>query len=330
MGYSKYQKTIKDISCFLVKEAPMRKFFPYIALLILIFIIVGDTTADEKSKEAKISNSFGMEFVYIEPGTFMMGSPSSESSQHNDERQHQVTLTKGFYMQTTEVTVGQWRIFVQDSGYKSEAETGGGIYNWNGKEWEKKKGYYWDNPGFSQNDSHPVTCVSWNDANAFIKWINRKEGNIYRLPTEAEWEYSARAGSKAARFWGNDENKACSYANVADRTAKREWSGWIIHNCDDGYVYTSPVGSFKSNSFGLYDILGNAWEWCQDWYGDYPSSAVTNPTGPSSGLFRVDRGGCWGDAPMDCRSARRDMSNPDYRVFGMGFRLVRDLYLFTV
>ena len=111
----------------------MRKFLSYIALLALISIIVSNTTAGDKSKEAKISNSLGMEFVYIEPGTFMMGSPSSESSQHNDERQHQVTLTKGFYMQTTEVTVGQWRKFVQDSGYKSEAETGGGIYNWNGK-----------------------------------------------------------------------------------------------------------------------------------------------------------------------------------------------------
>jgi formylglycine-generating enzyme required for sulfatase activity len=245
--------------------------------------------------EPRITNSIGMTFVYIKPGTFMMGSPLYETGRDNDETQHQVTLTKGFYMGETEVTVGQWRTFARDSGYRTEAETGGGAFvNISGK-WEKKEGYYWDNPGFAQSENHPVTCVSWNDAQAFIRWINSKEGADYRLPTEAEWEYAARAGTQMARFWGEDPDQACDYANVADHT---EWSGrkWNNpHNCRDGHWFTAPVGSFRPNPWGLYDMIGNVWEWCQDWKGDYPTSSVTDPTGPYSGSNRVNRGGSWGN-----------------------------------
>jgi formylglycine-generating enzyme required for sulfatase activity len=170
---------------------------------------------------------------------------------------------------------------VQEKGYKTEAETGGGTYIWNrGKgKWEIKKGAYWDNPGFNQIDRHPVTCVSWNDAQAFIKWLNKKTGSSYRLPSEAEWEYAARAGTKTARFWGDDPNDACSYANVADQTkspdGKFQWSD--IHECTDGYWFTAPVGSFRSNAFGLYDMLGNVSEWCQDVYGNYTAGSLIDP-----------------------------------------------------
>ena len=271
----------------------------------------------------KIINSLGMAFVYIKPGTFMMGSPSDEFGRFNNETQHRVTLTKGYYMQTTEVTVGQWRAFARDTGYKSEAETGGGAYIWTGSKWKMKKGKYWDNPGFPQIDNQPVTCVSWNDAIAFIKWLCLKEGNTYRLPTEAEWEFAARAGTKTARYWGDDESMACKYANVADRTAKREFPKWKTYNCYDGYVFTAPVGNFKPNSFKLYDMLGNVWEWCQDWYGDYPSGSVTDPIGPSSGSHRVLRGCSWTIRSKGCRSAGRGKSEPDHRYPGAGFRLLR-------
>ena len=263
----------------------------------------------------KISNNLGMEFVYVEPGTFMMGSPSNEPGRDDDEKRHRVTLTKRFYMQTTEVTVRQWRSFVRDSGYESEAETGGGAYVWYGKKWKKKKGYYWDNPGFTQTDSNPVTCVSWNDANAFIKWLSSKEGKIYRLPTEAEWEYAARAGSSTAFANGGISELKCGY------DANLDVMGWY---CGNSKKRTHPVARKSPNVWGLYDMHGNVWEWCQDWYGNYSSSSVTNPTGPSGGSYRVRRGGSWLSGARYCRSAYRFRGAPGGRRSALGFRLLRN------
>jgi formylglycine-generating enzyme required for sulfatase activity len=266
-----------------------------------------------KSKSKKI-NSLGMEFVYIKPSTFMMGSPSSEEGQDSDERQHRVTLTKGFYMQTTEVTIGQWRRFVSDTGYRSEAETQGGAWIWTGKKWEKKKGYYWDKTGFSQNDNQPVTCVSWNDVQKYIGWLNRKEGtNRYRLPTEAEWEYTARAGSTTAFANGGISELKCGYDSNLDAM------GWY---CGNSNKRTHPVAQKQRNAWGLYDMHGNVWEWCQDWYGkNYPVSSVVDPTGPSSGSIRVIRGGSWNRSARFCRSANRGSRKPGYRNGDLGFRL---------
>lgn len=274
--------------------------------------------------EREFTNSLGMKFVKIPSGSFIMGSPSNEGERDSDEVQHRVTISKPFYMQTMEVTVGQWRKFVRDLGYKTEAETGGGAYVWTGKKWEKKEGTYWDNPGFDQSDNNPVTCVSWNDAQAFIKWLNRKEGKDYRLPTEAQWEYAARAGTRTVRFWGDDPDEACQYANVRDRALKGRFSGAKeIHNCDDGSVFTAPVGSFSPNSFGLHDILGNVWEWCQDWYGDYSPGSVTNPTGPVGGSYRVGRGGSWYNRPRGVQCADRRRGTPGLRDSSLDFRLTR-------
>jgi formylglycine-generating enzyme required for sulfatase activity len=270
----------------------------------------------------------GMEFVYIPPGTFMMGSPSGERGRDDDETQHRVTVTKGFHMQTTKVTVGQWRAFAEDSGYRSEAEKGDGAYVWLDGKWEKKAGYYWDNPGFEQTDTHPVTCVSWNDTQAFITWLNEKGDKTYRLPTEAEWEYACRAGTKTARFWGDDPDDACKYANVTDLT---EWNGkhWITkHNCNDEHWFPAPSVSFRSNPWGLYDMLGNVWEWCEDrceWKGkvvtDTCRDGVIDPIN-SGGSFRVIRGGSWHSVPRSVRCAFRSSYHPDYRPGNLGFRLV--------
>ncbi len=169
-----------------------------------------------------------------------------------------------------------------------------------------------------------MTCISWNDVQAFIRWLNRKEGKDYRLPTDAEWEYACRAGTKTTKFWGDDPDDACRYANVADRTAKKRFSGWTpIHECEDGFVYTAPVANFQPNNFGLYDMLGNVWEWCEDWYGDYHSGSVTDPEGPSSGSCRVFRGGSWFYGPRLVRCALRYRNRPGYRYDFLGFRLVR-------
>lgn len=263
-------------------------------------------------------NSLGMEFIYIKPGSFMMGSPESESERDWDETQHKVVLRKGFDIGKTEVTVGQFRKFVQEISRGNANQVYGDGY--------------WENPGFTQDDTHPVTNVSWNEAQEFIKWLSRKEGRRYRLPTEAEWEYACRAGSSSSRFWGDDSSLACQYANGIDRSYKSGMFGWATkikgstyHKCDDGHKYTAPVAGFKPNAFGLYDMIGNVWEWCQDVYGDYSAdNASAEPKDASEVTSRVVRGGGWESKPQYCRSADRLNYPSDTRYNGIGFRVVRD------
>ncbi len=276
----------------------------------------------KKYQKRKVTNSLGMEFVYIPPGTFIMGSPSGEKGREKDEKQHRVTLTKGFYMQTTEVTVGQWREFILDSGYKTQAETGGGAWIGSGSKWEKKNGYYWDNPGFSQSESHPVTCVSWNDVWEFINWINRKEGKSYKLPTEAEWEHAGRAGSTTAFANGDISEIKCGY------DLNLNAMGWYCYNANKR---THPVAQKNANAWGLYDMHGNIWEWCQDsceWkngvVNDTYRDGIVDPLN-TNGSSRVSRGGCWDDNARHCRSANRRGCPPGDRATDMGFRLQRKL-----
>ncbi|MDM8537516.1 SUMF1/EgtB/PvdO family nonheme iron enzyme [Desulfobacterales bacterium HSG17] len=238
----------------------------------------------EKEKTAvsvnqnEIINSLGMKFVYVKPGTFMMGSPASEPGRDNDETQHKVTLTRGFYMQTTEVTQGQW------------------------------KSVMGSNPSKFKNcgDNCPVEKVSWNDVQDFIKKLNRKEStDKYRLPTEAEWEFAARSRGKQEIYaGGNDIDRVAWYR---DNSGKK----------------THPAGTKAENDLGLYDMSGNVREWCQDWYGNYPSGAVSDPVGPSSGSYRVYRGGCWSGYAQSCRSAFRGWNPPVGRYDYLGFRLLR-------
>ncbi len=219
----------------------------------------------------KFGNDLGMEFVFIPPGSFTMGSPENEPKMDSDEKQHQVTLTQGFYLQKTEVTVGQWRAFAGDTGYKSEAETGDGAYYWTGEKWEKDANKNWKNPGFSQGENDPVTCVSWNDAQKFVQWLSKRDGRRYSLPTEAQWEYAARAGTTTPFYFGK-----CLSTNQANYGGTAP-----MPDCPKGEYRqkTIPVASLAANKWGLYDMHGNVLEWCQDWYGDYPSGAVTDPVG---------------------------------------------------
>jgi len=259
------------------------------------------------------TNSIGMKFVRIPAGTFMMGSPSSEQERYLYETQHRVTLSKPFYMQTTEVTVGQWQQFISDSKYKTEAERGDGAMNIYGK----KKDAYWGNPYFSQSKDHPVTCVSWNDCREFIQWLNRKEDMAkYRLPTEAEWEYACRAGTTTPFNTGN-----CLSVKEANYDGNYPYA-----RCSEGQFRerTISVASFLPNAWGLYDMHGNVLEWCQDWFGDDSSNAVTDPSGPTSGKARVCRGGGWECHASFCRSAQRTTLPPYDRLNCLGFRLVRD------
>ena len=282
-----------------------------------------DTTVDVILKRTagskKFADPLGMEFALIPAGIFMMGSELSpgevarkyggKAEWYEDEHpRHQVRISRPFYLQTTEVTVGQWRSFVRETGYKTEAETGGGAWVHTGSKWGKKKSTYWDDPGFEQSDSQPVTCVSWNDVQKFIQWLNSRNGSRqYRLPTEAEWEYAARAGSGSAYSFGRNEAQLSAYA-------------WYRENSG---AKTHAIGGKKPNAWGLYDMHGNVWEWCQDRYGDYPTGFVSDPRGPSSGSIRLFRGGSWGSGARRCRAAFRFRLQPDFRYRRLGFRLLR-------
>ena len=251
---------------------------------------IGDTEGIIfKIKYGGTTNRFAMKFVYIESGTFMMGSPSNEPGRDDDERQHRVTLTRGFHMQTTEVTQGQWK-----------AVMGG-------------------NPSYfkSCGDDCPVEQVSFKDVQEFIQRLNQKEGtNKYRLPTEAEWEYASRAGTEAALANGRISELDCNYDVNLDAM------GWYCGNADKK---THRVAQKKANRWGLYDMHGNVWEWCQDKKGNYPSGHVTDPKDLSSGPYHVSRGGSYGGSAGSCRSANRNGESPDNQLSNLGFRLVKDL-----
>jgi formylglycine-generating enzyme required for sulfatase activity len=319
--------------------------------LVVLAGSVSFATAQE-SKEAsgkkQITNSIGIKLVLIPAGEFKMGSGESaeataaffnktcgkdylDADFFKDEHpQHRVRITKPFYMGMYHVTRGQFRQFVKGTGYKTDAEKGDnpGAWGWNPD--TKKSGfnekYSWRNAGFEQTDEHPVVNVSWNDAVAFCKWLSKKENKTYRLPSEAEWEYACRAGTTTRYYSGDDPVTLAKVGNVADATFKATFPHWkYTIKANDGYVFTAPIGKFKPNAFGLYDMHGNAWQWCADWYGAgyYAVSPADDPTGPDSGDVRVLRGGSWHLGPDGTRSAGRLWLTPDSRDYGAGFRVAR-------
>jgi formylglycine-generating enzyme required for sulfatase activity len=262
--------------------------------------------------------SFGPEMVWIPAGSFRMG--DIQGGGHDDEKPvHQVSVER-FAMGKYEVTVGEFRRFVKASGYKTDAEKKGSCYTLGNNE-----GASWRDPHFSQSDAHPVVCVSWNDSVAYAEWLSTQTGQTYRLPTEAEWEYAARAATNTVRYWGNDPDKACVYANVADQTAKQKYSNWTIHNCTDGYVHIAPVGKFKPNRFGLYDVLGNIWEWTCSEYEDKYKGKEKRCSGKNRAK-NTDlslRGGSCNFGATRVRSAIRFRWTVSYRDGNLGLRVAK-------
>ncbi len=252
--------------------------------------------------------------------------PSTSRNEHPD---HFVQISRPFYLGACPVTRSQFRRFVEDKQYKTEAEKGPepGAYGWNPdtRSYEFNAKYSWRNVGFEQTDEHPVVNVSWNDAVAFCQWLSNREGSTYRLPSEAEWEYACRAGSTTRYYSGDDPETLARVANVADASAKANFPK-LKHTirAKDGYVFTSPVGSFKPNAFGLYDMHGNVWQWCSDWYATvYYIGKPVDPVGPDYGQYRVLRGGSWNNWPIRCRSAARGWFEPDDRNITAGIRVAR-------
>jgi len=222
---------------------------------------------------------------------------------------------------------------------------GKACYQWAGSEWKINADADWQDPkfvDFRQGDDHPVVYVNWDEAGAYVKWLNtqRPGGALgaYRLPSEAEWEYAARANTSSARFWGDNPDDACKYANVADRNFRTRFKDWdgTIHDCEDGHVFTAPVGGgqagagyrFRPNAFGLYDMLGNTWEWTQDCHqATYDAKVATGRAFQASGSCgrRVLRGGSWFSRPDVVRSANRLRYDPGSRGNDVGFRVARTL-----
>lgn len=304
---------------------------------------------------ATLVDRLGLAFVLVPAGEFLMGSEESagalEAAFPTIEREriaelrdeapvHRVRITRDFYLARHEVTVGQFRRFVESSGYVPESiadGTGGYGFRSNYDPARSPRGdafegrdpvYSWRNPGFPQGDDHPVVNVSWNDAMAMARWLSEIEGVRYRLPTEAEWEYACRAGSRTRYHWGDAPVPRTSAANLFDLDAAAHWPRWRAQAlpAHDGFAFTAPVGSFAPNSWGLHDMHGNVWEWVADWYeeGYYRVSPLEDPRGPHDGRLKVRRGGSWHTWPFYARASFRNWNTPETRYTLVGFRLLRE------
>ena len=280
-------------------------------------------------------NGVGFDMIAISGGTFSMGQPDPNiggAGVSKDEQPvHRVTVDR-FYMGKTEVTVTQFKSFIDATSYQTDADKDGGSYFWTDK-WEKRAGTNWrcdadGNIRSSNEYDHPVIHVSWNDAVAYCEWLSRKTGKSYRLPTEAEWEFAAGNGPAHTKYsWGNENPQGKNGGNVADESKRpKDGVAWStkFEGYNDGYWFTAPVGTYNPNEFGLYDMTGNVYEWCSDWYGSdyYANSPQTNPKGAATGSYRVLRGGGWNLSASDCRVSFRHCDGPAYRGSRCGFRLV--------
>jgi formylglycine-generating enzyme required for sulfatase activity len=287
-----------------------------------------------------VGDGVRLEFVLIPPGHFTMGSPRGEAGRRDDEPEHEVTITRPFYLGKCHVTRGQFQRFVRATNYVTEAEKDdlggwgyvGGRDPLKGPKFDqetgKPSGGYrtkcsWKRTGFTQTDGHPVVNVSWNDAQAFCTWLAKIGGRPLRLPTEAEWEYACRAGTQSCYHFGNDGEELARYANVADRTAKKLFPTFTTIAAADGHVFTSPVRSFRPNGFGLFDMHGNVLQWCADWYGPYDGLGARDPLREEkvSENSKVVRGGSWISPAVYCRAAGRMGFGPSVRHVMLGFRV---------
>ena len=255
---------------------------------------------------------FCPEMVVIPAGAFQMGSGPEDDEAYPDEKpRHRVTVGR-FALGLYEVTREEYAAFVTATGHDSGDEE-----------------CVLRTPRFAQ-DGHPVACASWRDAQAYAAWLSQETGASYGLPSEAEWEYAARAGTATRRYWGDSSSAQCEYANGADEAAKRRNSNLVVVvPCDDRSVYTAAAGSYAKNAFGLFDMLGNVWEWTEDcWHDRYSRGVPTDGSAWTSGgdcSRHVLRGGAWGSSPRHLRSANRRRSTPGLRHSSAGFRVARTL-----
>lgn len=263
------------------------------------------------------------DMVVVPPGSFRMGGPYGETGrQENEGPQHWVEITQPFAVGVHEVTRREYARFALTTN-RTLVDS---CITFEGGEIREHAGRHWQAPGYPQTDRHPVACVSWNDAQAYVRWLSLHTGKSYRLLSESEWEYAARGGTSTARYWGDSEADQCRHANGLDASTDFTGrSGKVV--CDDGHPSTSPAGTFSRNPFGLYDALGNVWEWTQDCRVETYKAAVGEGRAQQASecTYRVVRGGSWINGPTFLRAARRDWLPAGYRFNVVGFRVARTL-----
>ena len=315
-----------------------RGFAAHLSILVLVAQFgIGAAQAQLPERDPNACRSDptdGPEMVVIEGGHFRMGSRDGDS----DEKPVHKVAVQPFALSRCEVTVAEFSVFVLDTGYVARADSGNcRAVNEAGTTFVDRVNASWRNPRYpevAQVAAMPVVCVSYDDALAYTQWLSARTGLPYRLPTEAEWEYAARGGTTTARHWEVDPRASqCDFANGADQDAKSRFTKRKSVECADGHVVSAPVGTYRPNPFGLYDMLGNVWEWTADcWHGSYDDAPI-DATGsarpasvrPDAGACsrRVVRGGSWFYGPMGLRSAKRSKDEPTRTYNSVGFRVAR-------
>ncbi|QEG43706.1 formylglycine-generating enzyme family protein [Roseimaritima ulvae] len=337
-----------------------------------VSLAVSRASADDAAQPSQ-ANSLGMQFVQIPAGEYMRGFDNRDGRDHRfhlahrystsqsfrtESPPHRVAISRSFEIGVSEVTVGQFREFVEATGYETDAERGGGALGCFPDEkdyvdrFHKSEEITWKSPGFPQSDRHPVVAVSWHDAQAFCQWLSDKESAKYRLPTEAEWEYACRGGTSTWYSWGEDPDEAYQHGNVADAALEAAQPGTTRYQRavkletgqGDGVAFTAAVGRYRANAWGLHDMHGNVWEWCSDrwsaglyerYFDDVPRQKrdevlvrdphFTEQTDQHEyGDWRVIRGGAWTCAPAAVRCSIRTYAEAADATVYTGFRIVRD------
>jgi formylglycine-generating enzyme len=279
-------------------------------LPLLLLVPASVALADPGRINVHLSDAVSMTLIQVPEGSYTQGSPEAESGRGADEGQRQVRISKAFYLAKYPVTVKEWRLFARESGYRTEAEKGqSGGFGWDGKSLVQSPAYTWQSPGFTQTDDHPVTTVTWDDAQAFLRWMSSKTGMICRLPTEAEWEYANRAGAISA--WPGTNDRVGALTSI-----------WSLESSPG----TQPVGKHPENAWGFSDMNGQVWEWCADWYGPYEKADVVDPLQknppPGDKARRVLRGGSFTKTVVSARSAARYRNDPTMRTMAFVLRRI--------
>jgi formylglycine-generating enzyme len=307
--------------------------------LMTLLLLLGATPALAQVSQRSIRDCPDCpEMVPLPAGTYTMGVPRGEEEREGvpvdlrgrSEPQRRITIAAGLAMARNTVTRGEYAAFVAATGHRTTEGCWSFVNTGTSYEYEERPGLTWRAPGFQQADEHPAVCVSWEDANAYAAWVSARAGRTYRLPSEAEWEYAARAGTTTSRYWGEAQVAACEFANVADLTLAMALNldrrPQFTFRCTDRHVFTAPVGSFRPNAFGLNDMLGNVWQWTADCLNPNLDGQLGDGSARTTGdcTSRGMRGGSWSHLPWYVRAGNRARGQAADRYGFGGFRLVRE------
>lgn len=301
---------------------------PHAALLLASMLVTGCATVPIASAPGTLLRDCPdcPELVIVPAGRFLMGSAPDEVGRFEDEGPvHEVNIARPLAVMRSPVTIAEFERFARATRFTPT----GGCNVWDEKgDWQKVEARSWRDPGFAQGADYPVVCISWNEGQAYAKWLSSRTGQAYRFLTESEFEYAARAGATTPFPWGKGGENFCTFANGFDRSAVRGHPNWGTPACDDGFAFTAPVGRFGSNAFGLTGMTGNAFQWVEDCFvaGGYagaPADGSARQASPCKA--RAIRGGSWANGPRGLRLAMRDRDPPDSRYANISIRLAREM-----